>query len=888
MKKIEDVIIGSGCFEVMETLGKEPHSGNSEYRRYDCPDCSGEKSLWVEKNSYSCLECHSAHGDAVDLICKHLILSRGDACRHWATKKGLTARQESPFKATEKPEALPYAKKLVSTNYYRCVQGRIIGKCETHESRDSSGIATRSRRYLIKKDDDFTDKLPAKEPLPLYGLELMAKYPKAKIILTCYEEQVDAINNITDNSVIAMSFNGNHRKWGNNNIMPLHERECYFCPPNNKGEYGAATRIFNAIKLDNPDATITVYEESHEDDFSPGVMAMRGASIYDIINFVEKHAHRDPYMPKPEKAKNDVEVEFSDDPSEFPFRILGRDEDKYYFWTRSDMRIHKVSSSQIGKSATMMELADREYWLERCANSHKKIANFNQQISETFDDLVKRTCREENLRFNSERIRDAGVWLGEKGEIIVNSGRNIYKDFHTVDNKWLMTTPYVYTGRKTARIPINDPMSAEEASQVPEVISRYSWRNEKETTTLLTGLIVCSLLSGVLDYRPSGWITGEFGSGKSSVIEKFLVPLLGGKEAIVYEKMNTTGKAIRNQISATAIPVILDEWEKTDIRDPEVEYVWTMIRNSSSGEANTSVASLDGSVIKYVTRACFLLASVHKSYIDPASQSRVTMMPLTVYRPDEKRGMKYYREKIKLPIDRMKSNNFFERFRARIVRNANNLRHTIPIIMGALPKEYGERELDQLGSLLGGNWVAVNDGIIEEAEAVEYVNDFLETYDRQFVESEEKNALSILTSHQIRVTVNDKKDSGISKTQAFAVGEIMNCALSKKYATPEESYDYEDTENGERGAKHKISADDACEELSRLGVKLDFKKNCVRIAKNSHVCDMAFKRRGHLDHGGWLEQFMRLSGAGKSGNFRTRTSASNRGVMIPMSHFLVK
>src|SRR3546814_4223950 len=107
------------------------------------------------------------------------------------------------------------------------------------------------------------------------------------------------------------------------------------------------------------------------------------------------------------------------------------------------------------------------------------------------------------------------------------------------------------------------------------------------SAALLSGWVALAPLCGALRWRPHVWLTGGAGSGKTTVLNEYVHPLMAGCD--LFAQGNSSEAGIRQELKADALPVLFDESEQNDEREAaRVQAVLALNRQASTeSEAKT-------------------------------------------------------------------------------------------------------------------------------------------------------------------------------------------------------------------------------------------------------------------------------------------------------------
>ncbi len=243
-------------------------------------------------------------------------------------------------------------------------------------------------------------------------------------------------------------------------------------------------------------------------------------------------------------------------------------------------------------------------------------------------------CREMGVWDPFERVRDVGAWPDSDGGAILNCGDAVW-----YRGQWRQTGEldgYIYPSAPPVPRPIlpNDPEAPpREAGSVGhdvlETLETWRWLRPDIDPYLAFGWTCAAQLGGALGWRPMIWISGDKGTGKST-LQELLKSLMGGSSAVLATS-NTTEAGLRQYLGHRSIPVELDEMEP-DSRSDRIKHIIHLARQAASG----GLALRGGADHKgqtFVVRSCFMFSSI---LVPPMLDQDISRMALLSLLPLER------------------------------------------------------------------------------------------------------------------------------------------------------------------------------------------------------------------------------------------------------------
>lgn len=544
-----------------------------------------------------------------------------------------------------------------------------------------------------------------------------------------------------------------------------------------------------------------------------------------------------------------------------PFRCLGYDGGRYFYLPRGTGQIHALSASG-HRRETLLTVAPASWW------EHAFPAR-NGTSWPSAADAMFRACERVGV-FRPERLRGRGCWPDEgpggEGRVLLHLGDRLLppgsRDF--VDPESYND----HAGRIYERQPAlagpsrKRALTLEEAQSVLDLFRDLLWY-EDASGLLAAGWTALAPLCGALSWRPHIWIVGDSGAGKTTVVEKLIVPMMGGM--MRFFEGATTEAGARQRLGSDGLPVLFDEAEaeRQDGRsDDRVQSVLALARSaSSSGGAEVAKGTAGGKAQSFQIRSMFCLSSVGGALRQEADKTRVSLLQLhgKASVPTEERRAHWERYAPKL------AGVSIEMGRQLVSRSLGWLRdgrleETLRVFRGAASGQLGDaRSGDQYGTLYAGAWTLMSDSPPDPMEARELLGgDDLGEYIAEQVPAGKK-VLRTLLQQEARI---DTKNG----PRTYAVGELIDAA------TP--------------GTTTALDIDAVNLFLKRNGIRVDTLdgETVVMLANTSEWVRRALRDTPYAD--GWIGALRTLNGVRASERaIHFHAGLNSRATIVPRGSF---
>jgi len=388
------------------------------------------------------------------------------------------------------------------------------------------------------------------------------------------------------------------------------------------------------------------------------------------------------------------------------FRILGYNEGVFYYYPFRMGQIVALSSA--GHTIpNLMQLDSLDAWERKWRDGSGKLMARHQTIALYAAESMMDIAMDRGVFKEEDRIRGCGAWIDD-GRVILHCGDAAYVDgdrmpLHQIDSS------HVYTKATRMMRPAREPLTNMEARKLRTICESMTWEN-KLSGSLLAGWLVIAPICAALQFRPHIFITGESDSGKSTVMDLVIKPVLGKISLNVDGK--TSEPSIRQRMGYDARPLVFDEAEPSG----NMEDVIGLARLASTGGV---VSKAGQAPFKARFAACF--SAVTPPVNKTTDESRITFMVLKKnLRPTALQEF----EKILAMIKETITDDYAERMLARTLENIQPLLANIRVFQRAARQAIGGgRNSQRIGTLLAGLYLLGRTDMISEADAIKWINE---------------------------------------------------------------------------------------------------------------------------------------------------------------------
>ena len=749
-----------------------------------CPRCGGtDRFRWDDPNGDGagyCNQCGGKNGAGGAISGLDLLMS----ARNLTPQQAITAieqhigiepeplikKKAKPYRRPEKPpiDARPPDRRGAIAQWcYRNANGEPLFWIQRVNLKDGKKVFVYrtwldGKWHRPSKNDDFTCEWPA--PRPLYGLDRLAQTPDATVLLTEGEKSADAAHQIVDDCIGVSWPNGSKaiRKidWAALSgrriiILRDNDNEGVTCT---HGLIEILGPIAGEILVVDPPAGAASkwdiadpWPESESRTIGQWINAGIGAAEWKAAS---TEGDDDDGIDDCSPPADGGAAEKRERLDKIPIVCLGFNGDDYFYQSGDSGQVTRITKQAHSSSTSLVGLADLGIWEQTYPRYNGEGEIIGVSWKEAVNDLFRRQHRVGI--FDPTRIRGVGAWIDD-GRHVFHLGDRLLID----DKKYSVFSPpvsrYLYQ-RLTRRVGPADapPLTVTEGQAILAMSERFHWE-EPISGTLLAGWIALAPICGAIDWRPHIWLQAVAGSGKTTVLNRYVSPLLSDLKLKVLGC--TTEAGIRQRLKCDAIPVIFDESESNLKRDAErIQSVLALARIASSdGDSVALKGSAGGDSMQYTIRSMFLLSSIATALRQGADESRFCVLTLRI--PDDLSAEEKDRQWRQLDADLIDgiTEEHGHRLAARMIRMVPVVRAATKTFARAAALELGSaRSGDQIGALLAGAWALWNDAAPSEVQAVDLIRNA--DWGTQRIQAEEsggdqRRCLDTILQHRLRVEV---------------------------------------------------------------------------------------------------------------------------------------
>jgi len=309
-------------------------------------------------------------------------------------------------------------------------------------------------------------------------------------------------------------------------------------------------------------------------------------------------------------------------PEDCPVRPLGY-EGENYFVVDTLGQVFNTGDKAMGVERLQKLFAGHEGFLTWAWPSFAKegvVTNFKAE--EARRDLFA-ACAERGPWNMTDQVRGRGAWLDDRGRLILHCGDVLYFDGQEEGTGEL--GDHFYVRRPSAIRPWEhaiDDVADNPAVEIVNALRTWNFVRGDVDVMLAMGWIGVALMGAALDWRPSVFVVGDAGSGKSE-LNKLLKTIMG---RFMIATTNATSAGLYQIVGHDALPIAIDELEGEDGQDQAAQII-KMARDAASGSIRIR-GGANHQGVEFQARSAFWFSAINPPPINPASMSRLALLQL--------------------------------------------------------------------------------------------------------------------------------------------------------------------------------------------------------------------------------------------------------------------
>lgn len=580
----------------------------------------------------------------------------------------------------------------------------------------------------------------APEKTPLFNLHKLARRPDDPVLIVEGEKTAVAAEKIFPEMVVT-TWQGGSKRVERADWEILLERKTQIILWPDADDAGRKAMTY--LKARFPDSKLVRLPDSLPDGWDLADPVPDGVSVRGIMDATLKPPAEQPKAPEVTA----------------PFRCLGYDEDGFHYLSHKYGSVVTFSASDHTEMNLQM-IAGDDYWFQ--AGYFKQDSNGvdYKAVAKALLNMQAATGY-----YNPDLIRGIGCWIEKPSDypadlappgpvVVYHAGHRLFvagKETAIENHK----SRWIYPRRRAISVSIDNPLTVQECAPLVELCELAPWSHtESNMPWILAAMVFVAPICGAMDWRPSIWITGGQGSGKTWTYSNVLSPLLG--DAVIKAQSCTTEAGIRQTLLCDALPVIMDEIEgNSEKSQGRIQSILELVRQASA-ESGGSIykGTAFGGSKRYRIRSSFVFSSIASAVSEAADEARIARLEFSQKAQTEANFIRM-RE-----IAHGFTDEYCRRFRARAISKAPQIREAASVFLRAIAEAARDsRKGQQYGTLAAAFWFLTSDQMpsIEEAAGWAQSINWEDKGAGDQSLSDEHQCLDVILQYRLKIQDNEGK-----------------------------------------------------------------------------------------------------------------------------------
>lgn len=305
-----------------------------------------------------------------------------------------------------------------------------------------------------------------------------------------------------------------------------------------------------------------------------------------------------------------------------PVEPLGQHGDAFWYLD-SARQLRKLTASE-HRALQLQSLCPQDKaWLEEHFPKYYRGKLTDGWQAGQFADLLMAAASARGVWSPATKVREVGCWQDRDGRLVWHCGDRVLVGQDLVEHPPGLIDGAVYPSCPAIPVPLEEPVGADAGEEVVSLLKSWHWDRPAVDPILLLGWIGAALIGGALRWRPTVWLTGGAGTGKSTLRNLVIAELLDGS---CVSLGNATEASLRQTLQCASLAMILDELEP-EADNRRLDGIVDLARLSASGD-RAARGGANHVAVEFMLRSCFMMQSVLVAPLRPADRSRIAVLDL--------------------------------------------------------------------------------------------------------------------------------------------------------------------------------------------------------------------------------------------------------------------
>ena len=244
--------------------------------------------------------------------------------------------------------------------------------------------------------------------------------------------------------------------------------------------------------------------------------ARRGDKVQRVVAIGVGASSWDEWTRTHEQATPAEEPKAEDEERARPFEVLGYNEEAVVFYLNDLQMERHVKLDELAKVDKLRAIAKESFWKDKFGRGDD-LKWSAVEAAEWLRDEAARIGRISGGKL-ADRKRGRGIWE-DGGHFVANLGNRQEVDGRPMDGAWRSPGGFIYESGDALEM-AQEAATDDEAQAYVQLIQSQS--GSKDGGLALAGLVANAFLLGCVNTRPSAWIDGQKGAGKTQTATRVL------------------------------------------------------------------------------------------------------------------------------------------------------------------------------------------------------------------------------------------------------------------------------------------------------------------------------------------------------------------------------
>jgi hypothetical protein len=311
-----------------------------------------------------------------------------------------------------------------------------------------------------------------------------------------------------------------------------------------------------------------------------------------------------------------------------PVGVLGK-EGGILHLTDSMGQLRSMPAEKLSQKTVQELVGNRQLWLYWAFPRYNKDKQVVAWRNELFVEMIAAAAHRRGLWSPVDRVRGLGMWCDPAGRLLFHAGDAVFRE-NKLDDRFTPDDPgeldgAFYPARPALPAPFSQIVTAKTnpAIDLFRNLQTWNWERPFIDPFLLMGAVAAAMFGGALAWRPTTFVVGDAGTGKSH-LNRWLAGIFG---RAMHTTKDATGPSIYRLAGFDSLPIAIDELEANKDDNRRVMDVLKLARLAADG-AKIYRTAQDGGVSEFTVHGSFFFSAINMPPLFTQDYSRMIVLEL--------------------------------------------------------------------------------------------------------------------------------------------------------------------------------------------------------------------------------------------------------------------